>query len=309
MTPLRQALQDYLSMRRALGYQLCREGVALPQFLKFMKERRASYVTAALAVDWASRSAPALTQPKKRLNMVRGFAKYMHALDTRNEIPPSGLIPGGFRRARPYLYSDKQVQDILDAAMTRSRRESPNGTFYCLFGLLFVTGMRIGEAINLVDEDVSLAQATLFVRKAKFSKSRIIPLHPTTVKALQEYRRRRAKHLNGGPAVRFFISARGTPLTHRRIYDAFGAVRKAVGLENVSGRNPRIHDFRHLFAVRTLINWYRRGQDAERLLPILSTFLGHVDVSSTYWYLTEHPELMQLAVAKLNQRWERRDDK
>ena len=309
MTSLRQALKDYLATRRALGYQLRPEGVRLVKFVSFMEERRASYVTTALAVEWAAQSAPALAEPSRRLCMVRCFAKYMRALDERNEVPPSDLIPNGFRRIRPYLYTDEQVQGILDAAMNRSPFESPKGKYYCFFGLLFVTGMRIGEAINLTDEDVDFTKGTLLVRKAKFTKSRMIPLHPTTVKVLQAYQSRRAEYLNGRQAVRFFVSSKGTALSHAGIYEVFRAVRKAVGLERVSGRLPRIHDFRHLFAVRTMINWYRGGKEVERLLPVLSTFLGHVCVASTYWYLTEHPELMNLAVAKVNQRWEDRDGK
>ena len=192
--------------------------------------------------------------------------------------------------------------------MNRSPQESPAGTYHCLFGLLIVTGMRVGEAINLTDEDINFDQATLVVRRAKLGKSRIVPLHATTVRILRAYQRRRNGYLRDRPAVRFFVSARGTPLA-RGIYTVFDAVREAAGLHKVSGRRARIHDFRHLFAVRTLINWYRDGQDAERLLPVLSTFLGHVCVSSTYWYLTEHPELMNLAVGRLNQRWEGRDGK
>lgn len=306
MMPLRQAFNDYLAMRRSLGYRLSAEGVRLAKFVDFLKENRASYITTALAVEWALQSSPALGEPAKRLTMVRGFAKYLRALDAQNEIPARELIPNRLRRVRPYLYSNEEVVTLLEAARRRSRCEMPQGTYYCLFGLLVVSGMRVGEAINLTDQDVDLAAATLTVRGTKFGKSRLVPLHSTTVRELREYKARRDEFLRGRAALRFFISAAQTPLLHTKIYDVFAAARHAAGLRKIAGRNPRLHDFRHLFAVRTLINWYQRGEDVERQLPTLSTFLGHVCVASTYWYLTEHPELMALAVARLDERWEGR---
>jgi integrase len=303
---LRQALNDYLALRRSLGYRLHAEGLRLRNFVEFIEKKGATYITTALAVEWALQSLPARAEPAKRLTMVRGLAKYVRALDVRNEIPPSELIPKRLRRVRPYLYSNDEVVKLLEAARSRSRYEVPQGTYYCLLGLLVVTGMRVGEAINLTDHDVDLTSGILTIRGAKFGKSRLVPLHSTTVKVLDEYRKRRNEFLNGRPAVRFFISAAQTPLLHTTIYNVFTAVRDAVSLRKVTGRCPRLHDFRHRFAVRTMINWYQRGEDVERQLPILSTFLGHVSVASTYWYLTEHPELMALAVTRLDERWDGR---
>lgn len=303
---LRQALNDYLAMRRSLGYRLRAEDVRLVKFVDFIEEKRVAYITTALAVEWALQSLPALYEPANRLTMVRGLAKYLQALDARNEIPARELIPKRLRRVRPYLYSKEEVAKLLEAARCRSRCEMPQGTYYCLFGLLVVSGMRVGEAINLTDQDVDFAGAILTIRGTKFGKSRMVPIHSTTVRVLREYKERRDEFLRGRPAVRFFISAAQTPLLHTKIYDVFAAARHAVGIRKTAGRNPRLHDFRHRFAVQTLINWYQRGEDVERQLPTLSTFLGHVCVASTYWYLTEHPELMALAVARLDERWEGR---
>lgn len=303
---LRQALNDYLAMRRSLGYRLQAEGVRLAKFVDFTEEKKASYVTTTLAVKWALQSSPALGEPAKRLTMVRGLAKYLRALDARNEIPARELIPNRLQRVRPYLYSNEEVLNLLEAARCRSRYEMPQGTYYCLFGLLVVSGMRVGEAINLTDQDVDLAGAILTVRGTKFGKSRLVPLHSTTVRVLRGYKDRRDEFLGGRPAGRFFISAAQTPLSHSKINAVFTAARDAVGLRKIAGRFPRLHDFRHRFAVRTLINWYQRGEDVERQLPTLATFLGHVCVASTYWYLTEQPELMALAVGRLDERWEGR---
>lgn len=307
MKTLRQELAVYLETRRSLGYRLHREGIRLVKFTEFMDEKRASHVTTPLALEWALKSLPALGEPAKRLIMVRGFATYLHALDERNEIPPQGLVPNKLRRVRPYLYSSEEIASLLDAAWSRSPYEQPIGTYYCLFGLLAVAGLRVGEAIRLMDQDVDLAAATMSIHGAKFGKSRLIPLHPTTVRALRDYRRRRNEWLGNQSTTHFFVSSCGKPLLHTCINRVFSAVRHKVGLrEKVAGRRPRLHDFRHRFAVQTLIRWYQSGEDAERRLPVLSTFLGHVCVADTYWYLTAHPELMHLAAARLNLRWENR---
>jgi len=215
MITLRQALNEYLSMRRSLAYRYQYEGIRLAKFIVFLEEKRASHVTTALALKWALQSLPALGEPAKRMTIVRGFARYLKALDERNEIPPRDLVPNGLRRVRPYLLSNEQVRSLLDAALSRSSFERPKGKYYCLFGLLAVTGMRIGEAINLIDNDVDLVEAMIHVRWTKFGKSRLIPLHPTTVTVLNEYRRTRNEFLSGRPAEKFFISSLGTPVLRK----------------------------------------------------------------------------------------------
>jgi len=241
------------------------------------------------------------------MTIIRGFARHLSALDDRTEIPPRDLVPNKSRRVRPYLLSNEQVARLLNAALSRRSWERPKGKYYCLFGLLAITGMRIGEAMNLTDNDVDLVEGMIHVRWSKFGKSRLIPLHPTVVAVLYEYKRGRNKSLAGRTATRFFSSSLGTPLRHSTIYGVLRKICEKAGLKSgPGGRSLRPHDFRHRFATETLIRWYRDGKDAERLLPILSTFLGHTRVEDTYWYLTEQPELMSLAVERMNRRWQDR---
>ncbi len=200
-------------MRRGLGYKLHQEGVQLPKFICFMQKRKADYITTALALEWSQQSDSGQFEPGKRFARVRVFAKYMRAIDPRTEILPVDIFPRR-TRGRPYLYSDGEVQRLLAAAKIRSQAEQPRGTYYCLFGLLIATGLRVGEAIRLEVGDVDLAEGVLTIRGTKFGKSRLVPLHPTTVKALRAYKRRR----DALPASRFsryfFISRKGTRLLH-----------------------------------------------------------------------------------------------
>ncbi|MCI0420736.1 MAG: tyrosine-type recombinase/integrase [Acidobacteria bacterium] len=306
MKTLQNALDDYLRMRRSLGFKLVKEGVRLPKFLAFMQERKACCITTALALDWALQSRGP-RGPLHRLAIVRGFAKYVAALDPRTEIPPASLLPWRYLRPRPYLYSEDEIRRLLEAAATWSRRERPHGRYYCLFGLLAVSGLRVGEAINLEVQDVDLNKEILTIRESKFGKSRFVPLHPTTARELAKYKERRDEFLGGRSSPYFFVSRNGTKLFNSDVNRVFTLVSVKAGLRSsTSGRGPRPHDFRHSFAVRTLIRWYQAGADVERHLPVLSTFLGHVLVRNTYWYLTEHPELMRLAVQRLDARWEGR---
>ena len=303
MKPLRKSLEEYLELRRGLGAKLHAEGVRLPKFVSFMEERQSPYITTRLALDWAQQTSA--RYPTKRLTMVRGFATYLAGYDTRTEVPPLDCLSRKFARSRPYLYSDEEIQRLLRAAW-RYRRDRPRGTYYCLLGLLTVSGLRIGEAIKLQIQDVDLKNGILTIRDSKFGKSRLVPIHPTTVRELRSYCRRRDEWLmlENKSTNQFFMTRTGKPLTHHAIYVAFRCLSVESGLRKVtSGTGPRIHDLRHRFAVRTLINWYRAGKNTEVLLPALATFLGHVSVESTYWYLTEYPELMKLAMKRLDDRW------
>jgi len=306
MKTLRKSLEDYLALRRGLGAKLHAEGVRLPNFVSFVEERKSSYITTRLALDWAQQTSG--RYPIKRLTMVRGFAKYVSGFDKRTEVPPFDFLSRKFARSRPYIYSDEEIQHLLRAAW-RYRRDKPRGTYYCLLGLLTVSGLRIGEAIRLQSQDVDLKNGILTIRDTKFGKSRLVPIHPTTVRELREYWKRRDAWLRLGnkSSSHFFITRKGTPLSHHAIYVVFRSLSVHIGLRRATrGSGPRIHDFRHRFAIKTLISWYRSGKDAEVLLPALSTFLGHVSVESTYWYLTEYPELMKLAMQRLDDRWRRK---
>jgi integrase len=239
-----------------------------------------------------------------RLTIVRGFAKYLSAFDARSEVPPPDLVRRWSHRARPYLYTDTEIQNLLEASLTRSKERFNNRTYYCLFGLLAVSGMRVGEAIRLTVNDVHLDTGLLTINKTKFGKSRVIPLHPTTRLALREYKNQREGLLNGRRVDPFFVSKHGTPLFHAEINRVFNMLSLRTGLrQKGASRGPRLHDFRHRFAIWTLLNWYRAGENVERLLPVLSTYLGHTRVTDTYWYLSACPELNELAVQRLEARW------
>ncbi len=303
MNNLRKAVKDYVEMRRSLGFKLKRAAVLLPEFVAFLHQQGSSVITTRLALQWAqsnSRLQPA--EWAQRLTVVRCFARHWSATDPRTEIPAWGLMPYRPKRARPYLYSDDEVRQLLEAAR---RLGGLRGlTYYCLFGLLCVTGMRISEVLNLRSSDVDLAASVLTIRGAKFGKSRLVPIHSSTQKVCSQYVRYRDRAFDRDLSF-FFVSKRGNRLDHAQVSRTFYTLSRQIGLRGpTASHGPRLHDFRHRLAVRTLVQWYRSGQDVERRLPVLSTFLGHAHLSDTYWYLTACPELMGLAVKRLERHWE-----
>jgi integrase/recombinase XerD len=313
MNTLRQAVEDYLTMRRHLGFQLREAGHALRDFVTFLEHHHASYITQTLALAWAQQ--PASAQPAywaQRLSYVRGFARYRRASDPRPQIPAPGLLPFHPKRARPYLYSNQEIEDLLDAARHMPHRY-PNEAllpwvYYGLFGLLSVTGLRLGEARNLELDDVDLPAGVLTVRGTKFGKTRLVPLHDSTCQVLADYIARRQRHWAGRPVSSYlFVSSWGNRLDSGQIYRAFYRLSRQIGLRHASDRHgPRLHDLRHRFATNTLVHWYRCDQDPERRLPLLSAYLGHVHVADTQWYLEAAPELRREAMSRLEHCWEDR---
>jgi integrase len=304
---LRKAVEDYVELRRRLGFKLLEAKVGLLDFASFLKQRRATHITIALAMEWAQQDkAASPVQQARRLSFVRGFARHWSAQDSRTEIPPYGLLPFRPKRAHPYLYSGDEIQRLLHAALQLpSVHNLRSMTYHCLLGLLVVSGLRIGEALNLQTEDVDLKTGILTVRGTKFGKSRLVPIHPSTRRVLSDYEAQRDRFLSRRPMT-FFVSSRGTRLDKGEVHRTFYLLSRQVGLRGVSdSHGPRLHDFRHRFAVETLVQWYRSGQDVERRLPVLSTYLGHVHVSDTYWYLSACPELMGLAVKRFEDYWEK----
>ena len=313
MNTLRQAVQEYLSLRRDLGFKLQDAGKGLLDFVTFMERHRALYITQALALAWAQQ--PANVQPAhwaQRLSFVRGFARHYSATDPRTQIPPPGLLPFRPKRARPYLYSDDEIQSLLRAALNMRCRFERGAlrpwTYHCLFGLLSISGLRLGEARNLELQDVDLATAVLTIRGTKFGKSRLVPLHASTCNVLADYIARRQRHWAARSVSPYvFVSSWGNRLDSGDIHRTFYALSRQIGLRGVAdSHGPRLHDMRHRFATNTLVTWYRSNQDPERRLPILSAYLGHVHVADTQWYLSSSPELMQEAMRRLERRWEDR---
>lgn len=312
MTPLRQAVHEYLALRRSLGFQLQRAGRLLEDFLRFLAQRHAAYITPALALAWATQGADGHSPAwaAQRLSVVRLFAQYRSATDPRTQIPPAGLLPYQPQRARPYLYSDDEICRLLRAALHLPCRYAQGAlrpwVFHALFGLLSVTGLRLGEARNLELQDVDLAAGVLTIRGAKFGKTRLVPLHPSTCAVLADYLARRQRHWAGRAVSSYvFVSSWGNCLDSGDIHRTFYQLSRQIGLRGPDDRHgPRLHDLRHRFATTTLVNWYRSQEDPERRLPLLSAFLGHVHVADTQWYLSGSPELMHEAMARLERRWE-----
>jgi integrase len=302
MSPLRFALQEYLALRRSLGFRLRLIGRLLERFVEFADSRGAEFISCELALQWAT--APADVQPAQwanRLGMVRRFAQYHLATEPRTEVPPADLLPYRYRRQAPYIYSDAEVRELLRAAAALpSARGLRAVTYTTLLGLYASTGLRTNEALRLDREDVDLVHGVLRVSDSKFGKSRCLPVHRSTQRALTQYASQRDRLCPKPNTSGFFVSECGTRISEWSLRYTFVKLSCQIGLRAAAdARGPRIHDFRHRFAVNTLRNWYRTGVDVERYLPRLSTYLGHVHVTDTYWYLTATPELMQLARRQL----------
>lgn len=299
MSNLRRALAGYLELRRSLGFKLQRADKRLGDFLDFLEAAHSPVITTALAVAWAMQ--PEQGKPSwwaTRLGLVRGFARFVHTLDPNTEVPALDLLPRGVKRQPPYLYSEEEVQALMEAAGALKPRFRAL-TCSTLIGLLAATGMRVGEAIALDRENVDWRDAVLTIRYTKFGKSREIPLHPSTVEALARYDRERNLSFPACAISAFFVSLRKRRLSYQAVHTTFLRLVDEAGLADRKPRRPRIHDLRHSFACWTLREWYDAGLDVEQQLPLLSTYLGHVSPSTTYWYLSATPELLGRAAKRL----------
>jgi integrase/recombinase XerD len=300
MTPLRNVLNDYLALRRSLGYKLARPEKLLGQFIVYLDDVGLDTVTAEAAVTWARLPGGSSSWGAYRLSVVRPFATYLRTVDARAEVPPSDVLVWHARRASPYLYTDREIAALMAAADTL-RFKLRAATYRTLIGLLAVTGMRVGEAIRLDLGDFDPAAGTLLVRWTKFDKTRELPLHPSTVAALRAYTTRPDRPAPA-PTPALFITATGTRLVYCNVHSTFKILRDHAGLRPRSTAcRPRIHDLRHSFAVNTVLDAYRSDIDVGRQLSVLSTYLGHVNPAGTYWYLSAAPELLALATERLEQ--------
>lgn len=305
MTALREAADRYLAVRRGLGYKLKIEGRMLGQFVGFCDARGLQHVTVAAALAWATAPAGAdVSWWAARLGVIREFARFLAVFDDRTEIPPTDLLPRtGDDRIQPYLYSSAQIAALLKAArgLAHPLRAA---TFEAFIGLMAATGIRTGEAIGLDREDADLARGSLVIRGTKFGKSRLVPLHTTTVEHLTAYQRQRDQLCPRPATTAFFLSSAGTRLNSTSTSKAFTRVLKAAAITVGAGTaRPRLYDLRHTFAVTTLTSWYAADADVAHLLPALSTYLGHVSPATTYWYLHACPQLMTEAVKRLEASW------
>jgi len=304
MTSLAVHLDNYLQLRRRLGFKRAVTGILLRNFVQFASKQRASFITTQLALRWATK--PDNVKPRQRavrLGVVRRFAEYLSALDACTQIPARNLLPIHYSRPAPYLYRDEQVLQLIQAARHIDDSDVLKGATYAtLFGLLAVTGMRVGEAIALKCDDVDLDQGVLTIARAKGNASRLVPLHSSTSQALRRYLGLRAKHYPRPATTSFFISEKGTRLSYGTVNRWFLVLSRRIGLRQPGAlHGPRLHDLRHRFAIRTLVDWYRTDVAVDARLPGLATYLGHVHVSDTYWYLSAAPELLQQAMLRWQQ--------
>jgi integrase/recombinase XerD len=298
---LSMELQRYLEIRRNLGYDLSTSERVLKQFVSFLETKNEPHITTDLFLQWKQVFGKASQSTwGRRLGMVRLFASWLHSMDTLHEIPPQVLIPSHHRRKQPYIYIDDEIRRIIEAASLLS---SKNGlreiTYPAFFGLVSVTGLRISEAISLNNQDVDLQNGIITLFNGKNGKDRILPVTECTKNHLKEYSRKRDRLLGHIPEP-FFVSEEGIRLTDCAVRYNFVVVCKMIGLRAEQpfykhGVGPRIHDLRHTFAVKVMINWYKEGKNIDQEMLKLVTYLGHKSVTHTYWYIEAVPELLALA--------------
>lgn len=289
-------------MRRALGFKLRREGQVLPQLVAYLDAVGAETLTAELAISWALQ--PQGVAPinwAHRLGAARGFATYLKTIDPYTEVPARGVLPSNAARRTPHLWSLTEVCALLTAAR-QLRPPLRAATHEALFGLIAVSGLRIGEAIGLTRDDVDLTGGVLTIRDAKFGHSRLAPLHPSATDALGSYAARRDRLCPTPRSRTFFLSSVGTALLAGGVHRTFNQLTIDTGMRTATAQ-PRVHDLRHSFAVATLIDWHRSGVDVAGHMAVLSGYLGHINPAGTYWYLSASPELMELAAARLDARY------
>jgi integrase/recombinase XerD len=302
MSTLSQIADDYLQLRHALGHKLGDAGRLLPRLVAYLEATGAETITLEAALAWAQQ--PDLQSDStiwaRRMTVARGFARHLAGIDPRTQVPPIGMLPYHKRRRIPYLYSSADVT----ALMTQARLTIPSplraATFETMIGMLAVTGMRIGEAIRLDRSDIDWDQSLAVVRASKFGKSRALPLRTSTVEALADYAQRRDQLQPLPKTASFFVTITGKRLHYGDVQFMFQVLISGAGIGVGSPVRPRIHDLRHSFAVRTLVDWYRNGENVQTRLAWLATYMGHRDPRFTYWYLSASPELLALAASRLD---------
>ena len=300
---LREHAEEYLAMRRALGFSLTTFGIRLDSFITWLESTGATVITSGAATAWATATRRGSTDPAylaRRLDVARIFARHMQVLDPATEVPPMDVLSRRYRRITPHLYPPAELTAILAAAGELSPPLRA-ATWQAILALLAATGMRVSEACRLDRGDAGLDAGVLTIRDSKFGKSRDIPVHPTTVTALRGYGQIRDRLCPAPVTTAFFVSTRGTRINSHNMPCTFATLTEAAGITTAAcRRRARIHDIRHTFTVATLLDWHRDGADVQARLPLLSAYLGHVDPKSSYWYMSASPELLALAAARLS---------
>ncbi len=305
---MQMRVDDYLGERRRLGFQLSKTGHDLASFARYVDHLGdREPLTLELMADWAKHDKWHKEDPatwSRRLQMLRPFTRYLQQFEPLTEIPDETIFGKVQEKGTPHIYREQEIVDLLAAA----KNLGPHGdlraaTHETLFGLIASAGLRVSEAVHLLDSDVDLKLGMLTVRQTKFAKSRQLPLHSSTIDALLRYRQLRNCYIAVTPETMFFVATRGKLLGQnlglRSVHRVFESLRDQLGWRNRGTYDgPRIHDLRHTFAVRRVMLWHEQGTDVDQSMLALSTYMGHVKISNTYWYLTAVPELMAVAAAK-----------
>lgn len=302
---LRTRVRQYLRERRHLGFELRSMGHALLSFVRYVDQcQHTGYLTVELMADWARLDLAGSNDPRtwaRRLKILRPFMRWLRQFEPRTEIPDDAIFGRIGERSTPHIYHEQEIVDLLAAA----RQLSPplrGATYEALFGLIASTGLRVSEAVSLRNTDVDLKTGMLTIRRTKFAKSRQVPMHPSTVEALRQYRRIRDRLAEVADETHFFIGSRGKrlgqELSTRQVDKVFAQLRVQLAWHNRGAHStPRVHDLRHTFVVRRILAWQAEGKDIDQAMLGLSTYVGHAMVTNTYWYLTAVPELMATAAA------------
>lgn len=302
-TTIQTAVQRYLDERRQLGFDLSIAGMQLMRFARYADAHgHHGPLTQDIQLDWAREHVlrTGSVTWARRLEVVRPFAAYYRQFEPSSVVPDLKTFGPGHRRLAPHIYTDQEVCDLLEEAgrLTPQAGLRP-ATYQTLFGLIAATGLRISEALQLRDADVDLQEARLTVRQTKFNKSRCLPLHPSVAQALCDYRQRRDRTVAYRPDMTFFVSSQGCALPSRTVHTVFAGLREQLGWKPRGDHpQPRIHDLRHAFAVRRVLQWHQAGVTMDHGMFWLCTYLGHAKISDTYWYLTGVPELMAVVGEK-----------
>ena len=304
MTPLSERLDQYVAERRSHGGNWASQAKQVRPFVTFADSEGAERITTALFLRWKERFGSAgQTTWAGRLSAVRVFAIWLQGIDPRTEVPPKGLIPRQGCRPKPYIYSDGEIRRIVvEAARLKCRTGLRGLTFSTMFGLIAVTGMRIGETLVLHDADVDTDAATVRVRHAKNGRGRVIPVTDCTADRLRTHRDTRNRIL-GRTTVTFFCGEGGNQLGTETARSTFAMIGQRTGLrepqaDRRKGRGPRLQDLRHSFASKTITDWFRQGHDVDAEMYKLSAFLGHSGPDCTWWYIEAVPELLEMARAR-----------
>lgn len=302
MSTLEKQLQEYLQLRRSLGHDLADAARLLPRFVAYLDSIGARSITIDAALAWATEpteSNRVTTCAPRRMTAVRGFSRYLAGLDPDTQIPPMGVVPYRHRWRQPYIYSPADIDALLEQTSRTLTLRLRVITYQTLIGLLAATGLRIGEAITLDRADIDWSEGVLRIRESKFGKSRLVPVHASSLSALKNYASQRDLLQPTSLDPSFFVSRTRKRLCYQVVSHTFRHLADTAGVGANAPSPPRLHDLRHTFAINVLLGWYRNGDDVQAKMPSLSTYLGHREPVSTYWYLSAAPELLALAAARM----------